>query len=867
MTEIAAPERPNGSVGALPVVGIGASAGGLAALIQFLSRLPLGTGVAYVVVQHLDPTQKAMLAPLLQRATPLRVTEATDGTRVEADNVYVIPPNTVLTVSAGRLHLAAPDQPRGRRLPIDTLFESIAQDRGPRGVGVVLSGMGGDGTLGLAAIRESGGLAMVQEPSSAEFDGMPRSALQAGHVDVVALAADLPERLLAWLGHTVPLRPGADADGGAGSGPGPGVRERPGPSPEVLPGGLPRILSLLRDKGRHDFTLYKTSTLLRRVERRMGIHRLSTLSGYADLLERNEQELDLLFKELLIGVTSFFRDTPVWQALKNEVLPALVAARGPAHRLRAWVVGCSTGEEAYSLAMTYREVQAAMPGFEGGTLQIFATDLSTDAIDSARRGFFRRDIAGEVSAERLTNFFTAERDGYRIKHTLREMVVFAPHDVVTDPPFTRLDLLSCRNLLIYLTAPLQDRLLPLFHYTLKPGGVLLLGSSETQGRFDRLFAPMDPKLRLYRRLDASPAVGVPDFPLRPALTARNNRQESRVTEDLNPPSGIQAAADSALLQHVAPPAVLVNAAGDIVYINGRTGKYLEPAAGRANWNIHVMAREGLRSAIGTAIAKVLDGAGVVELPGLSLVSATGTSLVDVSVRALTEPGPLQDMVMISFRDSGPSVRTRRRPRGSVHRELEAELQRAHEDSQGLREEMRAQQEETKAAHEELQSANEELQSTNEELTSSKEELQSMNEELQAVNAELRSKVEDLELAQSDMRNLLNSTDIATLFLDLDLNVRRFTDRARKIISLRDSDVGRPLSELTTQLEYTGLEADVREMLRTLVPKESEIHSREGHWYSVRVLPYQTQDNVIAGAVITFFDITASKDLEARLRSV
>ena len=838
----------------MPVVGIGASAGGLAALIQFLSKLPLGTGAAYIVVQHLDPTQKAMLAPLLQRATPLRVAEAIDGLQVEADNVYVIPPNTVLTVGNGRLHLAPPDQPRGRRLPIDALFESIAQECGARGVGVVLSGMGGDGTLGLAAIRARGGLAMVQEPSSAEFDGMPRSALQAGNADVIALAADLPARLPAWLGR--PAASTVDADAAA----------RAEPTPEALPGGLPRILALLRDKGHHHFTLYKTSTLLRRVERRMGIHRLASLASYADLLEGSEQELDLLFKELLIGVTSFFRDTPVWQALKDEVLPALCAARGPAHRLRAWVVGCSTGEEAYSLAMTYREVQAAMPGYEAGSLQIFATDLSIDAIDSARRGFFRRDIEGEVSAERLANFFTAERGGYRIKHTLREMVVFAPHDVVTDPPFTRLDLLSCRNLLIYLTVPLQDRLLPLFHYTLRPGGVLLLGSSETLGRFERLFAAMDPKLRLYRRVDAAAAASVPEFPLRPALSARNNRQEPRVTEDLNPPSGIQAAADSALLQYVAPPAVLVNAAGDIVYINGRTGKYLEPAAGRANWNIHVMAREGLRGPIGSAMSKVLGGAGVVDLPGLTLASDSGATLVDVNVRAMTDPGPLQDMVMISFRDAGAPSRTRRRPRGTLYRELEAELQRAREESQGLREEMRAQQEETKAAHEELQSANEELQSTNEELTSSKEELQSMNEELQAVNAELRSKVDDLELAQSDMRNLLNSTDIATLFLDRDLNVRRFTERARKIISLRDSDVGRPLGELATQLEYSGLEADVQDMLRTLVVKESEIHSREGNWYSVRVMPYRTLDNVIAGAVITFMDITAAKNLEARLRA-
>jgi PAS domain-containing protein len=535
--------------------------------------------------------------------------------------------------------------------------------------------------------------------------------------------------------------------------------------------------------------------------------------------------------------------------------------------LRAWVVGCSTGEEAYSLAMTYREVQEATSGQLAGSLQVFATDLSKDAIDTARRGSYPTAIASEVSAERLARFFTRHDEGYRIAKSIREMVVFAPHDVAADPPFTKLDLLSCRNLLIYLTAPLQKRLMPLFHYSLRPGGVLVLGSSETIGRFESLFEPLDAKLRLYRRPEVSRAQAVPDFPLRVAAASHSIPKETGVPDDSLPPSTLQAAADRVLLQDIAPPAVLVNDRGDIVYINGRTGKYLEPAAGKANWNIHVMAREGIRAPLAAALDEAMAQAGAVQLTGLPVESSPGAPLVDITVRALADPPPLAGMAMIVFRDVTPPApaRRRRRSTSSVHRELEGDLQRARDEAQALREEMRASHEELQAANEELQSTNEELQSTNEEVTSSKEEMQSMNEELQAVNVELQSKIADLELAQSDMRNLLNSTDIATLFLDRDLNVRRFTERARKIISLRDSDVGRPLSDLTTHLDYPELQADVRDMLRTLVVSEKQIRGSEGQWFSVRVMPYRTHDEVIDGAVITFVDITAAKELEARLR--
>jgi two-component system CheB/CheR fusion protein len=868
------------------LVAIGASAGGLPALEAFLAQVTQGTGLAWVVVQHLDPTRDTVLVHLLQRATRLPVCEALEGLRVCPNTVYVIPPNATLTLNDGHLHVRVPLQPRGRRHPIDDMFESVAQVLGPRGAGVVLSGTGSDGTRGLRALHAAGGLTAVQQPDTAQFDSMPRSALQTGLVDLVATPALLPGAIAEGLARRAPSadmvasRPviRAQTEGlrvqGTGLAPGlEAVADRTVAS--VVPNDdaqgldlhqdrqhLVAILRLLQSRGCHDFFLYKRSTLLRRIQRRMGIHRIATMQAYAQLLSRDAAELDLLAKELLIGVTAFFRDTPVWQALKQDVLPSLLKAHGDGWHMRAWVAGCSTGEEAYSLAITFREVLETLPALANCTLQVFATDLSKDAIDRARRGVYPDAIRGEVSAQRLARFFTPQDGGWRIAKEVREMVVFAPHDLNVDPPFTRLDLLCCRNLLIYLTAPLQRRLLPLFHYSLRPGGVLLLGSSETIGRFDDLFETTDARLRLYRRRAVAKPLPVPDFSFRPVALAPEPtpKEPALPVEEPSPPPGLQVMVESYLMQQWAPPSVLVNDRGDILYVNGRTGRYLEPAAGKANWNVHVMAREGLRAPLVAAMQQAATQRAPVEVHDLPLDSPTGPPAVDLSVQAMDEVAGLKGLLLIVFRDLAMSTkgRTRRRTRSAVHQELEAELQRAREEAQSLREEMRASQEELQAANEELQSTNEELQSTNEELTSSKEEMQAMNDELQAVNAELQAKLDDLAIAQSDMRNLLNSTDIATLFLDKNMHVRRFTERARKVISLRDGDVGRPLGDLTTSLDYPTLEEDVRDMLRTLVVSEKQVRSREGRWYAVRILPYRTQDDVIDGAVITFVDVSAAK---------
>lgn len=828
------------------MVALGASAGGLEPLGQFLAQVPVPSGLAYLVVQHMDPTHKAMLGDLLQRKTAMPVREATETQRIEPDAVYVIPPNTELTVKSGAVHLTAPSQPRGLRLPIDVLFSSLARELGDRAIGVVLSGMGSDGTLGLRAIKSQGGLTVVQEPESAQFDAMPKNAIASGCADIVALPSSMPGRILGVTG--APLLPAAAAAGG----------------PDAA--ALAAILNLLYECSKHDLTQYKSSTLLRRIERRMAMHRLATMAAYAALVRENRQELDLLFKEMLIGVTSFYRDASVWQDLKDSMLPLLLARRGgSAGPLRAWVVGCSTGEEAYTLAMVYSEAVEKLPASQRPSLKIFATDLNADAIGLARIGLYPASIARDVEPRRLGRFFREKPGGYLIDPGIREMVLFAQHDVILDPPFTRLDILCCRNLMIYFDAALQQRLVPVFHYSLRPGGVLLLGGSETVGRGQAMFIPLHPKTRLYLRNDNRSAPNMAVFPTPRPLSSPSASQETTVAHPNTAPSNLQSLADHALLQAFSPAAVLVDDSGNVLYVNGRTGAYLEPAASKANWNIHLMARPGIRTQLAVALRTALRDKGAVELHGLRL-DDEAPLCVDITVLPILQPAGLAGMALIVFRDVvAPSRGRRRKAADAVDPAVGDELIRSRDEIRALRQETRASQEELQATNEELQSANEDLQSANEELTTSKEEAQSMNEELQTVNGELQSKLDDLALAQSDMQNLLNSIDIATLFLDNGLNVRRFTEQIARVFHLREADIGRPLSELPAKLIYPELHADVKETLRTLVFSEKQIETADGHWFSVHIMPYRTLANVIQGAVITFVDITSAKELESRLR--
>ncbi len=859
------------------IVGIGASAGGLEALEQFFAHAPTDSGVAYVVVQHTSPGHKTLLGNLLQRVTSLPVRDASNGVVLAPDHIYVMPTGGLLRVERGCLRFKPARKTSSSPQAIDVFLTSLAQDQGARAAGVVLSGMGHDGTAGLQALHSAAGLCLAQQPDTAAFAAMPQSAIDAGCVDVVAPPQELPGLMAQWLGRSQPVAIDATPSQAPPDWPEPNAAAGPPQATAANTPGTPAvaftevlqsIVDLLHHHLQHDFSLYKPSTLLRRVERRMHVHQLPNMADYVLYLQRNPQELEVLFSEMLIGVTAFFRDPHVWQDLAIQVLPPLQATQrsGP---VRAWVLGCSTGEEAYSLAMLLRETQDPQAQV-AMAVQIYATDLNPTAIAVARKGWYSAQALADVSEVRRERFFTPHEGGFTVHPDIRSMVMFARHDVIVDPPFTRLDVLLCRNVLIYFSSTLQRRLMPLFHFSLRAGGTLVLGSAETVGRSQDLFTTLVARSRIYRRIEQTLVPGSVVFPVHRRAPSRTPSQELSVTSPpppLSPASvanaNLQTLADQVLLQTFSPAAVLVNAAGDIVYISGRTGQYLEPAAGKANWNLHVMLRPALRTPIAMALRQALKERLSVVIKGLPL-SADRPDQLQVTVHPLQEPQALAGMAMVVFKEqaaigplSGPAT-----PGDAV---VHAELQNAQQEMQSLRLEMQASKNEMLSLNEAMKLSNEELQSANEELTTSKEEAQSMNEELQTINSELQTRLDDLALAQSDMQNLLNSTDIATLFLDNELNVRRYTEQAVPIFHLRESDVGRPLSDLANTLDYPLLLDDVKETLRSLTPCTKSVSSTDGRWFSVRIMPYRTLANMVNGAVLTFVDISIAKALEFRLR--
>jgi two-component system CheB/CheR fusion protein len=846
-----------------PIVGIGASAGGLEALREFLGSVPQASGIGFVVVQHQDPASKSMLRELLQHSTSMTVVHAGDGVKILPDHVYITPASYEISVLHGVLHLLESISPDVRHHPIDGFFRALAADQRDRSIGVILSGTGSDGTLGLRSIKECAGTSFVQSPQSAKFDGMPRSAIEAELADVVAPAAELASKIAAFVKALPRMTPSTEL----------GVSESD-------QNGLDKVILLLRAQTGNDFSHYKKNTLFRRIERRMTLHLIGNIADYVRYLQNNPQELDLLFKELLIGVTSFFRDPEVWEQLKTDLIPELLALHPNGANLRAWVPACSTGEEAYSLAIIFLEALEHFRPTVPYSLQIFATDLDVDAINQARVGMYLPNISADVSAARLGRYFTSDERGYRISKRIREMVIFAPHNLIMDPPFTRLNIVCCRNLLIYLDTQLQRKIFPLFQHSLQTGGVMVLGTSETISSADAMFEVVPGKNRIYRRrtavlrteMDQLPAV----FSSRPvagvAGVAGEHRRGSDVPSNLN----VQALTDSLLLQKFSPAAVLCTARGDLVYISGKTGKYLEPAAGKANLNLFSMARDELAGALQEAFSRALRQEEAVKIKSI----AVGSAVVAITVQAIAEPSALTGMVLVVFSEQETATaqskaQGRQHPKNNSNQHLTAlnselaqsleELVHTREELKIAREEMQTSQEELKSTNEELQSTNEELQSTNEELTSSKEEMQSMNEEMQTVNHELHSKLGDFSRSNDDMKNLLNSTEIATLFLDSGLRIRSFTDRTTSIIKLIPSDTGRAITDLVSTLEYDRLADDAHEVLRTLVTQEKQIRSINGQWFTVRTMPYRTQNNLIDGVVITFIDYTAAKIIESTAR--
>lgn len=835
----AAPER----IG-FPIVGIGASAGGLEALEHFFKHTPCDSGMGFVIVQHLDPSKKGLMPELLQRTTSMPVLQAKNRMRVRPNTVHVIPPNKDLSILHGVLHLFELMMPRGRHLPIDFFFRALAKDQHHHAVGVILSGLGSDGTLGLRAIRENAGLTLVQDPANAEFDSMPQHAIHAGLADIIAVADELPAKITSSMGHAA-------------------TAPRSGSKRETRTGSaLEKVVILLRERTGTDFSGYKPTSMHRRIERRMGLHQIGEMPDYIRFLRENPQELDLLSKELLIGVTSFFRDADLWTRLRTDVLPALMAGRSTETQLRAWVAGCSTGEEAYSLAITFMEAMDSLPSGARYSLQIFATDLDADAIDRARRGLYPHNIIADVSPQRLARYFIETETGFRITTAIREMVTFAQQNLLMDPPFSRMDIISCRNLMIYLNEDAQNRTLSMFHYALNPMGLLILGQCETTSISNELFSTLAAHEKILQRNAAPTPASLADYP--------NPRQRLQQHRDVS----IEPA-DRASLGHLvsrilrlryAPPAVLVTVQGDVLYVSGSTGQYLEPAAGKANWNIFAMARDGLRYPLEDAMKQVTTAGGTVTLKGLRLCRNAETQWLNLTLEAVDHPGHLSRCILIVFSEvaSPPRIQSRQ-PVGGDEPQLLAELTQAHQELRGLRDELRGAREELQSSTEELHSNIEELQSTNEELLTSKEELESLNEELQTVNAELQIKVENLIEVQDDMENMLHSTELACIFLDKKLRIRSFTPFARDTFKLLPIDVGRPLSDIVTDLEHPQLYDDMKGVLDTLQYVEKSIKTRDGRWYKVRIMPYHTANDRIDGLVITLVDISQAKKLELDLR--
>ena len=856
-------------INTFPVVGIGASAGGLSAFQTFFTAMPptSESGMAFVLVQHLAPDHTSMLAELIQRHTTMNVLQVEDGVQIQPNSVYIIPPAHDMALINGTLQLLEPGEPHGKRLPIDFFFNSLAQDQKDHAIGIILSGTGCDGTQGLKAIKEAGGMVIVQSPETAEYDGMPSCAIATELADYILPPAEMPKQLIGYTAHMVGKLTRLEFSSSAKS-----------------QSALNKIFVLLRSQTGHDFSQYKPTTIQRRIQRRMALHQIENIDEYEKYLQEFPSEIEALFHDLLIGVTSFFRDPDVFSALKKHVLPTLFKREDSDRIIRIWSVGCSSGEEAYSIAILLKEYMTEMS--LDFTVQIFATDIDAQAIASARRGVYPGSIEESVSKERLSRFFTMEGNGnYRIHKIIRDMLIFSEQNIIKDPSFSKLDLISCRNLLIYLNLELQKQVIPLFHYSLNPGGFLLLGSSESIGEFSDLFDVLDPKSKIYQsKLNLDSALHR-DLIQKVSVTTRFNSFPTATNKGLSTEKlTLRALMEQLLLQKAGLSAALVNKQADILYLHGRTGMYLELPAGETGpLNILNMAHEGLHRDLTNAFHKAIETKKTVYCPFLKISRNTQVFTINLTVQPVPSEvfNPTNTPLYLVIFETVPETALKtvdRLEKATVDNStnqpddptriaiLEKELYEQKVFLQISNHKLEISNEELKSFNEEMQSLNEELQSTNEELETSKEELQSVNEELSTVNTELQAKVVDLSRANNDMNNLLAGTDIGTVFVDHKLNVMRFTPSITEIINLIKGDIGRPLSHIVSNLiNYSDLIPDIQSVLDTLIRKKVEVQTQNGNWYSMRIQPYRTLENVIEGAVISFIDITEIVEMRENLQ--
>lgn len=807
--------------------------------------------MAFVLVQHLDPTHESLTAELLGKHTAMKVEQIVGDTPVRPNHVYVIPPNKHLSIRGGVLQLSALSERRGLRMPIDFFLRSLAEDQHEKAIAVILSGTGTDGGLGAKEIKGAGGMVMVQDPETAMYDGMPLNAIATGAVDYVLPIESMPAQLQRYVQHSYVKAPEAR------------------PAVERVHDQVNGIVALLRVRANFDFSPYKKQTLTRRIQRRMGLRHVEQMSDYLALLRTDAAETKALFKDLLIGVTSFFREPQAWEFLEREVVPRLIGEKDPRAPLRVWVPGCSSGEEAYTLAMLLIEqIDRAQKPLQ---LQIFASDVDRDALDAGRAGIYPESIAVDVSPERLRRFFTKVDGSYRVNKEVREALIFAEQNLITDPPFSKLDIVSCRNLLIYLDEEVQRKIISLLHFALVDGGYLCLGSAETIGAAEDLFEPLSKKWRVYRRIGPARPDKV-QFPVAPS--AQPEPAPVAHSEPVALPNRLTALLQRVLMARFVPASVVINRRYEILYYCGPTHLYLAHPPGPPTQDLIAQAREGAQAKLRSALRRAMAAAEPISVGGVRIQRNGAFARIAICVEPVKEWKEAEGLLLVSFADEpdhGPRARRgkARAPKEaeeSLLRQLEYELKSTREDLQSTIEELETSNEELKAANEEVMSINEELRSTNEELETSKEELQSLNEELSTVNTQLQSKVDELEGANNDLDNLLTSTNIATVFLDRDLRIRRFTPAATQLFKLIGSDVGRPISDIVQQFTDLQLLADARTVLEHLTPARDEVKAHDGRWYVRQVLPYRTQDNRIDGVVITFSDVAAEALQDARGRA-
>jgi two-component system CheB/CheR fusion protein len=835
------------------VVGIGASAGGIRALKEFFAHVPPESGAAFAVILHLSPDHDSRLAEVLQTAAPMPVMQVTTSTPIAPDRVYVVSPNHSLTIADGILNVAEFTRREQRRAPVDAFFRALADAHGSHAVCVVLSGTGPNGSAGLKRVKEHGGLVVAQDPVEAEYGDMPRNAIATGLVDLVLPVADIPSKIISYFQRV--RTDDHDATAAVVAAGGPDVD------------AMRDVLTLLRVRTGHDFSNYKAATLQRRVERRMNVRGVPTVDAYARIIRQEPDEAVSLMRELLISVTNFFRDAPAWSLLEQRIVPRLFRYKGVQDQIRVWVPGCATGEEAYSIAMLLAEY--ATKAVDQPSVQVFATDLDQYAIAAAREGVYSEAEVADVSDERLHRFFQRDGNGYHIRRDLRESVLFAHHNVIKDPPFSHLDLICCRNLLIYLNRTVQERVIETFHFALRPGGYLFLGTSESPDGTNDLFMRFDSSSHIYESRAVTNRIALPlaessQTAMRSAPQSLETRPADRV---------LPADLHLRILEQYGPPSVIVTEQHNVVHMSEGVGRFLQIRGGEPSRDLLVLVRPELRPDLGTALHQSINARAAVEIRGIAVAVGEEMRRVDISVKPVLRDGdPARGYILVSFAEQSENsgehadqTVTLTSPVEPLSRQLEEELARVKAQLRSTIEQYETQGEEAKAANEELQAMNEELRSTAEELETSKEELQSVNEELITVNQELKIKIEELGLTNNDFTNLINATDIGTIFLDRALRVKFSTPRAREVFNLLDTDIGRPLTDITSRLLNDGPHDDIRTVLDRLANIEREVQTDDGRWHLMRILPYRTGDNHIDGIVITFQDITQRRNAEMHVR--